>query len=162
MLFSPHSEGLPSLYPFDGIGIYDRERFIKVLGFDTSLKSSHWQLMDFGFRAHLWGEDICVSQQLKLSYDGASSIEDNTAEASYRRFYFKNLAPVFSGDHARLPLRRFLGFSLSSRTDPFSAWEDFTAAKRWVKANRFRWRSDARTLTENWVDIPGEETVFPA
>lgn len=162
LLFSPHNEEFDSLYPFDGIGIYDRERFIRMMGFDTTLNSAHWQLMDFGFRAHLWGEEIRVSQQLRLSYDGESPSEDNTAEASYRRFYFKNLAPVFSGDHARLPFRKFLGFSLSSRSDPMAAWDDFSEAKRWVKKYSFRWRSDARTLTERWPGIPREATLFRA
>jgi hypothetical protein len=53
---SPSSEGLRSLYPFDGVGIYDKERFVRMGGFDGTLKSSYWQLMDFGFRAHLWGK----------------------------------------------------------------------------------------------------------
>ena len=161
-LFTPQGEGVSSLYPFDGIGIYDRERFLKVLGYDVTLQSAYWQLMDFGFRAHLWGEQIQVSQQLKLSYDGASPSEDNTTEESYRRFYFKNIAPVFRKDHATLPFRKFLGFSFSSGADPFSAWEDFSASKSWVKINSFRWRADAKTLTENWEGIPGEETLFPA
>jgi hypothetical protein len=161
MFFPPHSEALPSLYPFDGVGIYDRERFIQLGGFDSTLQNTHWQFMDFGFRAHLWGEEIALSQQLKLSYDGAIPAEDNTAEASYRRFYLKNLAPVFRGDYAHLPLCRFPGYFFRSGEDPFAAWEDFSESRRWVKTNRFRWRCDARTITERWDKAPQGETVFP-
>jgi hypothetical protein len=161
MLFSPHSEGLPSLYPFDGVGIYDRERFIRLGGFDGTLQNTHWQFMDFGFRAHLWGEEISLSQQIKLSYDGAIPAEDNTAEASYRRFYLKNLAPEFRGDCAHLPLRRFPGYFFRSGEDPFAAWEDFSESRRWVSTNRFRWHCDARAVTARWDGAPQGERLFP-
>jgi hypothetical protein len=150
MFLAPQSEGQMSLYPFDGVGIYDRDRFIRLGGFDGTLKNTHWQFMDFGFRAQLWGEEIGLGQQLKLSYDGDIPAEDNTAEASYRRFYLKNLAPVFRGDYAHLPLRRFPGYLFRSGEDPLAAWEDFSESRRWVRTNRFRWRCDARSVTERW------------
>jgi hypothetical protein len=160
IILPPHSEGLPSLYPFDGVGIYDRERFIRLGGFDGTLENTHWQFMDFGFRAHLWGEEIILSQQLKLSCDGAIPPEEHTAEASYRRFYLKNLAPEFRGDCAHLPLRRFPGFLFRAGEDPFTAWEDFSESRRWVRTNRFRWRCDARTVTARWDGVPQGETLF--
>ena len=157
--FSPGVEGLPSLYPFDGVGIYDRERFIQLGGFDGTLKNTHWQFMDFGFRAHLWGEEISVTQQIKLSYDGEIPAEDNTAGESYRRFYLKNLAPVFRGDYAHLPLSRFPAYLFRSGDDLFAAWEEFSESRRWVRTNRFRWRCDARAIAERW-DASRAETVF--
>jgi len=160
ILFTPNGEAVPSLYPFDGIGIYDRERFIRVGGYDNTLTSTHWQLMDFGFRSHLWGEEIFLSQQLKLSYDGTASCEDNTAEDSYRRFYFKNLAPVFRGDYAHLPLRRFLRYMLSPHSDLNTAWEDFSESRRWVNTNRFRWRCDPETLTGRWNGVSVGDPLF--
>jgi hypothetical protein len=153
VFFTFQQEGLPSLYPFEGVGVYDRARFIRLGGFDGSMKSYHWQLMDFGFRAHLWGEEIRSSLQIKLSYDGEPRPEDNTAEESYRRFYFKNLAPVFRGDYAHLPFRRFPGYLLASGEDPFAAWGEFSESRHWVKTNRFRWRSDAKALIDRW-DTP--------
>jgi hypothetical protein len=153
LAFAPAREGLPSLYPFDGVGIYDRDRFIRLGGFDGTLKNSYWQLMDFGFRACLWGEEISVTQLIKLSYDGEVPAADTSLEASYRRFYLKNLAPVFRGDYAHLPLRRFPGYLRQTRGDLFSAWEEFSSARRWVKTNRYRFQSDARAVTELWEDI---------
>ena len=155
----PGREGQPSLYPFDGIGIYDREGFLRLGGFDKSLVSFYWQLMDFGFRSHLWGEEIVVNTAIKFSYEGAVTPEDETAEDSSRRFYLKNLAPVFRGDHADLPLRRFPGFLWRFHLDIISAWEEFSLARAWVKTNRYRFRCDARTVAELWGEENGEENV---
>jgi hypothetical protein len=155
MLFSPHSEGLPSLYPYGGMGIYDRDRFRRTGGFDGTLKSAYWQSMDFGFRSHLWGEEICVSQQLKLSYNGPSPSEDHTAEESYRRFYFKNLAPVFRRDHAYMPLRIFPRLLFSFQAGLLRSWEDFTDTRLWVRANSFRWRGDVQSIIGRWDGVLG-------
>jgi hypothetical protein len=162
MFFTPRQDGLPSLYPFNGVGIYDRDRFIRLGGFDGTLKNTHWQLMDFGFRAHLWGEEICASSQVKLSYSGENQIEDNTAGESYRRFYLKNIAPKFRGDHAHLPLRRFPAYAFRSGGDFLAAWEEYSEARRWVITNSLRWRCDVKALTERWDGMTGGETLFPA
>jgi hypothetical protein len=153
LIFIPQKEGLPSLYPFDSVGIYDRERFIRLGGFDATLKNPYWQLMDFGFRSYLWGEEICVTQHLKLSREGEFPVADNSPDESYRRFYLKNLALVFRGDYAHLPLRRFFSYIGRSGVDPFSAWEEFSQARRWVRTNRYRFRSDARMVNDLWEDI---------
>jgi hypothetical protein len=154
--FVPLREGLPSLYPFDGVGVYDRDRFVRLGGFDGTLKSPFWQLMDFGFRAQLWGEEIRCTQLLRLSYDGEAPTEDSTAEESHRRFYLKNLAPVFRGDSAFIPLRRFPAYLLRTGGDPFAAWGEFIAGRRWVRTNRYRFRGDARSLAERWERAGGE------
>jgi hypothetical protein len=161
LAFAPLKEGLPSLYPFDGVGIYDRDRFIRLGGFDGTLKNPYWQLMDFGFRSCLWGEEIGVTRLVKLSYKDEVPAMDNTPDASYRRFYLKNLAPVFRGDYAHLPLRRFPAYFIHSGGDPFSAWEEFAEARRWVKTNRYRFRNDARAVTDLWenIEIPGSESL---
>jgi hypothetical protein len=157
----PDREGLPSLYPFDGIGIYDRERFVQIGGFDGTLTKLHWQLMDFGLRARLWGEEINATLAVKLSYEGEPPAEDRTAEESYRRFYLKNLAPVFRGDSAHIPLRRFPAYLWRAGGDPFAAWEDFAEGRRWVKTNRYRFKRDARAITELW-EFDGADQAPPA
>ena len=145
----PGKEGLSSLYPFDGIGIYDRERFIRMGGFDPSIKNFYWQLMDFGFRSTLWGEEIAATMLIKLSYEGAVPMEDSTAGESYRSFYLKNIAPVFRGDYAHIPLARFPGY-FRKRGEFFTAWKEFHAARDWVKTNRYRFVTDARTAVERF------------
>jgi len=151
--FFPRAEGLPSLYPFDGIGIYDRKRFMRLGGFDPSIKSFHWQLMDFGFRSRLWGEKIAATQLIKLTYEEAIPQEDATAERGYKRFFLKNLAPVFRGDYAHIPLRRFPWYYRKMGNDFSSAWEEFSAAREWVKINRYRFTSDVRTIVERWENM---------
>ena len=143
-------ERLPSLYPFDGIGIYDRERFIRVGGFDPLIKNFYWQLMDFGFRSNLWGEKIAATQFIKLSYETDLPEEDSTAGEDSLRVYLKNLAPVFRGDYAHLPLRRFPGY-YRRRGDLPAAWGEFKTVRAWVNSNRYRFVSDARTMTELFV-----------
>jgi hypothetical protein len=146
----PEREGLHSLYPFDGIGIYDRERFVRLGGFDASIGNFHWQLMDFGFRSCLWGEEIASTQLIKLSYEGPIPPEDTTLGESFFVFYLKNLAPVFKGDYAHIPLRRFPGY-FKKRGDLLAAWEEFIAARNWVKTNRYRFVSDARAIAGRFV-----------
>ena len=148
--FIPQKEGAPSLYPFDGIGIYDRERFIRLGGFDPSIRSFHWQLMDFGFRSRLWGEEISATMLIKVAYNGEIPQEDSTADLGGMRFYLKNLAPVFRGDYAHIPLRRFPAYC-KRRGVLMEAWKEFFAARSWVKINRYRFTSDARTIAERFI-----------
>ena len=146
----PQAEGDLSLFPFDGIGIYDRQRFIHTGGFDTTLQNPHWQLLDFGFRSHLWGEEISLNLQLKLSYDGVQPAANYTTENNYRRFYLKNLAPVFRLDYAHLPFYRYLSYLGKSGEDFITAWKQFKECKRWVNINKYRWRYSAHSITDKW------------
>jgi hypothetical protein len=157
ILMEPHTDGDLTLYPFDGVGIYNRLRFIQTGGFDITLKNTHWQLMDFGFRSHLWGEEIAFCLQLKISYDDEQITEYLTTESSYLRFYLKNLAPVFQSDHAYLPIRRFPNFFFKSGEDPFTAWEEFSGSKNWVKTNQFRWKCGARDVIARLEDLAKEK-----
>jgi len=153
--FIPRKEGQLTLYPFDGIGIYDRERFIRLSGFDPCIKNFHWQLMDFGFRSSLWGEEIAVTQLVKLSYETLVPEEDITVDEGFFRFFLKNIAPVFKGDYAHIPLRRFPGY-LKRRGDLFAAWDEFFSARAWVRTNRFRFSSDAGIMAELFASIEAE------
>jgi len=159
VFFEPHTEGHLTLYPFDGIGIYDRMRFIRTGGFDITLKNAYWQFMDFGFRSFLWGEEIALSLQLKLLFEGNLPIEDRTVEESYKRFYIKNLAPVFRSDYAHLPLYRFLPFMFKTGEDIFTAWEEFAEGRKWVTKNKFRWKCDAHAATKNWDNISASQSA---
>jgi hypothetical protein len=153
--FILRKEGQLTLYPFDGIGIYDRERFIRLNGFDPYIKNFYWQLMDFGFRSSLWGEETAATQLIKLSYEGLVPEEDSTAGEDFLRFFLKNIAPVFKGDYAHIPLRRFPGY-LKRRGGLLTAWDEFSSARVWVKTNRFRFSSDAGIMTELFASIEAE------
>jgi hypothetical protein len=148
--FPPLTEAQPSLYPFDGVGLYDRDRFIRLGGFDPAIRNPHWQLMDLGFRAHLWGEEIRCTQLIRLCYDGEPSPEDTTADAGYRRFYLRNLAPVLRNDAAHVPLRLFSAYYLRTGGGPLAAWEEFKENRQWVSDHALRFKRDARNLATLW------------
>jgi len=160
-LLQPQMESQLSLYPFDGIGIYDRDRFIMTGGFDAALKNTHWQLMDFGFRAHLWGEEMALSLQLKLLCEGEPIAQDKTVEQSYRRFYLRNLAPVFRDNYAHLPLYRLPSFLFKSGEDIITAWEEFFESRKWVMDNKKKWKCSVHDITSLWDNVntnPGENS----
>ncbi|MDR0389944.1 MAG: hypothetical protein LBH73_07730 [Spirochaetaceae bacterium] len=148
--YVPPREGNPTLYPLDCVGIYDRRRFIALGGFDSTIRSPYWQLMDFGVRAWLWGENIACTQLVRVCYDGELPPEDSSAGVSYKRFFLKNLAPVFRGDFAHLPLGRFPAYLFSSGEGPFAAWDEYSAARRWVERNKYRFTTDMENLVKNW------------
>jgi len=154
VLMEPAADGDLSLYPFDGIGIYDRQRFIQLGGYDITINKTHWQLMDFGFRVFLWGEEIALNSHYKVSYESELPSEDFTPEDSYRRFYLRNIAPVFRRDYAYLPFYKFLSFLFKSEDDFFSAWEEFRQSRKWVRKNKYRWKFDARDVTGKWDNLP--------
>ncbi|MDR2313244.1 MAG: hypothetical protein LBE02_01765 [Spirochaetaceae bacterium] len=151
---APEWENQASLFPYEYMGVYDRERFLRLGGFDRNILHLHWQLMDFGFRAHLWGEEIRSTQIIRLVFDGALPPADNTTDASYRLFYLKNLAPVFRLDHAHIPFRSFPGYLAKAGWDPVSAWIEFSRERRWVRENRNRFCRDARTVADLWERRP--------
>jgi hypothetical protein len=148
--FPPLTEGQPSLYPFDGVGLYDRERFVRLGGFDRAIRNPYWQLMDLGFRAQLWGEEIRSTQLIRLSYEGEPAPEDTTADAGYRRFFLRNLAPVLRKEAAHLPLRLFSSYYFRTGGGPLAAWEEFKENRRWVSDNALRFKRDARSLAALW------------
>ena len=148
--FAPAREGAPSLYPFDYVGIYDRDRFVRLGGFDPTIVSPYWQLLDFGFRCQLWGESIRSTTAFRLRYEGDLPAEDATIDEGYKLFYLKNLAPTFRGDQAHLPIRRFFSYLSRSGAGPVDAWKEYAEARRWVYVNRYRFVCDARRVTELW------------
>ncbi|MDR1445402.1 MAG: hypothetical protein LBI90_00760 [Treponema sp.] len=147
---APPEGGSASLFPFDWVGIYNRDHFIKLGGFDGGINNPYWQLMDFGFRSWLWGEEIRMTQGIKLSYEGAIPVDDVTRDEYYRRFYLKNLAPVFRFDNAHLPIRRFPSCLMLNPGHPLQAWHDYTEGRRWVSVNHYRFSTDAQTLIGKW------------
>jgi hypothetical protein len=147
---APSKENQSTLYPYDWLGLYDRERFLRLGGFDREITHPHWQLMDFGFRSYLWDEEIRSTQMVRLVHDSAITSEAERSENSYRLFYLKNLAPEWRSDHAYLPLRSFPRYLAKSGWDLPGAWMEFSHERHWVLKNQSRFRRDARTLTEVW------------
>lgn len=146
----PKADGEKSLYPFDGCGIYSREKFTMLGGFDWTISNPYWQKLDFGMRTWLWGETIQYAQALRLNYDSNPPPDDTTPNVDYGRFWLKNLAPVYQGDAATLPGSRLWSYLLRSRKNPSAAFEEFKAAREWVSACSYRFKADATRLADLW------------
>ena len=138
------------LYPYDYCGVYSRERFLSVGGFDPQIANAYWQKLDFGFRSLLWGERIIVRAGLLFTHTGELAPEDTTRDAGYKLTYLKNLAVTVSAEGGVLPRRRFAAYLLGSDTGPIASWREFESARRWVEANRVRFRREARSLADLW------------
>ncbi len=143
-------DSLPTVYPFDYTGIYNRDKFIRMGGFDHTIENPYWQNLDFGFRSHLWGERILISSAFRLSYDGEVPRENVSVDSSYIRFYLKNLAPVLRRDEAVIPSSAFFRYAGKSGTNIFDSLSSFRQARKWVSLNKYRFKHDAQSLTAGW------------
>ncbi len=147
---APSVDGMNSLFPFDYCGIYDRERYRKLGGYDGRITGRWWQKLDFGFRANMWGEKIQCKTSLRIKYLDSIPEESITPDKSYRFFYLKNLIVRFDGDYGILPNGRFLSYHFKSGESVFTSMKEFREAREWVKTNKYRFRMDAKSITEIW------------
>ena len=146
----PSVDGMNSLFPFDFCGVYDKELFRKLGGFDGKISGKWWQKLDFGFRAYMWGESIQCKTSLRLKYLDDIPEESITPDASYRFFYLKNLVVRFDGDSGYIPKGRFPSYHVKSGEGLFTALKEFREARAWVEENKYRFRMDAKSITEIW------------
>ena len=143
-------DGMPTLYPFDFIGLYNRQKFMQLGGFDYTITSSYWQNLDLAVRAWLWGEKILLSTLFQLEYAGEIPVEDRTVNVSSLRFYLKNLVPKFKEDHGVVPASAFIGYLFRSNSGFFESRKEFLEARRWIEKNKYRFRMDGSELIKNW------------
>ena len=80
--YFPHiasTEVYQTLYPFYGIGLFDRAFFQRLRGFDTEVKSEYYQYLDFGLRCNLFGHIIGCTSAFIISFpDRLSIVEDRS------------------------------------------------------------------------------------
>ena len=146
--------GLKTVYPFDFMGIYDRQKFMQLGGYDYTIVSPYWQNLDFSLRAWLWGECIELDQHFRLVYEEDIPSENTTADYAQLRFYLKNCAPVFYADHAYIPKIRYFDFARRYPGGMFKAYSLFADARKWVHENRFRFKTDVVQFCQNWDTQP--------
>ena len=146
----PGKQRAETLYPFEYMGIYSREKFTSLGGYDRNIGNPYWQRLDFGLRTYLWGERIAVVPELRVDATRPLPSDDTTPDASYARFHLKNLAVKFSGDSGRIPVGYILPFLFRSGLGPAEGVRIFRDVRSWVRANRYRFAQDARRVTELW------------
>lgn len=153
VVLPPETDGEKSLFPADFCGIYSREKFAMLGGFDWTMANPYWQRLDFSLRAWLWGEEIRYAQALRVRYDSAPPVEDTTPDGDYGRFWLKCLAPAHRGDKAFLPGAKALGYLIRSRKGLREAVLEFRDARSWVGVNGFRFKQDAARLADLWDPV---------
>ncbi|MFA5570270.1 MAG: hypothetical protein ACOX0W_08455 [Sphaerochaetaceae bacterium] len=75
--FIPTMEVERTLYPFLGLGFYDRALFQRVRGFDELIGSEYWQLLDFGLRCNLYGYQILSFPHMQCTFNDRQFIIEN-------------------------------------------------------------------------------------
>lgn len=143
-------DGSKTLYPFDYIALYNRKKFIQLGGFDYSIKSPYWQNLDLAVRSWLWGEETKITTVIQFTYLDEHPIEDKTANIDYIRFHLKNEYPKFKNDRGLLKNSQFFSFFIHSRCGYLEARRQFKAARNWVEANKYRFKTDLTSLVEGW------------
>ncbi|MDR1932412.1 MAG: hypothetical protein LBQ57_06255 [Spirochaetales bacterium] len=148
----PAQEVSPTLFPCDYCGIYSREKFLALDGYDPAIRGPWWQKADFGFRARLWGEKIVSSRRFRVGASENAPAENTGAGPDYRAFFLKNLAVRYAGGGAHLSLSAFFPFFLHSGCGFFTAFSEFRAARQWVSRNSSRFKMDPQSIAEHWEE----------
>ena len=143
-------DNTPTLYPYDFLGLYNRQKFIQLGGFDYTIESPYWQNLDLALRAWLWGENIRITTTFGLSYLENAPVEDATSNLSQFRFYLKNLAPQFKLDHGEIPVSTLFRMIPRSACGLVETINQFKDARRWVEMNQYRFKTDTSNLILNW------------
>lgn len=139
-----------TLFPYDMVGIYNKGRFSVLGGYDGKILNPHWQLLDFGFRAHMWGEEIHYTCSIRARYLTSPPVSDTSTDEGYLRFYLKNLAVRFNGESGYIPPSKFFSYLFKSGGNMLQARREFLELKSWVALNRFRFQCDSTKITELW------------
>ncbi|MBR2281234.1 MAG: hypothetical protein IJ863_01275 [Spirochaetales bacterium] len=134
--FMPSGGCHENLYPFLGIGLYDRALFQRLRGYDEEISGAYWQTLDFGVRCWLYGYPIYTMSDIAvLFYAKQFLIEDRTEQQGFERFYSKALS--VHQVKGRTYVRK--GSRMSSRV-----------INEEVKPRIKSYRTDFATLCENW------------
>lgn len=90
--FIPTGSVISTLYPFLGVGLYERALFQRLRGFDELVEGEYWQQLDFGLRSWLYGYPIFHFPGLACTFPARQFIiEDRSEREGIRRVHTKAL-----------------------------------------------------------------------
>lgn len=139
--FLPGSAILPTLYPFLGMGLYERALFQRLRGFDEAVESEYWQVLDFGLRAWLYGYPILNSPCISCTFlNRQFIIEDRSERDGIKRVHTKALG-----------VRQMNGKNYPKRPGKYS--DAHVHAE--VKKRLALYKTDFQQLVEQWK-APGD------
>ena len=143
-------DGMKTLFPHDNIALYNREKFIMLGGYDWTIDSNYWQIMDLAIRSWLWGEETRLTSMLQFSYNEKYPIPDKTVNIDYLRYYLKNELPILKMETGYIKKSSFFIFKLRSSCGFFEARRQFHSAREWVEQNKYKFKMDLETFIESW------------
>ncbi|MCR4675690.1 MAG: hypothetical protein K5634_00470 [Sphaerochaetaceae bacterium] len=126
-----------NLYPFLGLGLYNRAIFQRIRGYDDEIENAYWQALDFGTRSWLYGYPIYSSCDLAVIFFGKQFlIEDRSENKTVSRYYTKALSVRMV--RGRIIVKK--GYKTDKR---------FMIDQ--VKPRAGLYKTDFATLCENWI-----------
>lgn len=147
---APGKKASATLAPWIYCGVYRKDRHQSLGGFDPQIPEAWWQLLDYGMRAWLWGEEIKTHPNLRVSYTKDMVSVDTSVNPGYRRFFLKNLAIRFKHNTGYLPRSRWWSY-LQHSTDNYPlAARDWRDIRQWIYRNRYCFMNDPAQLIRNW------------
>lgn len=146
----PGREETATLAPWNYCAVYKKDSHEKIGGFDPQIREPWWQLLEYGMRSWLWGEEIHTHPALKVNCLGEIPPQDTSPGPGYRRFFLKTLAVRRRRDSGILSRRRWWSYLRHSGDNSRQAVEDWKEIRHWVQKNRFNFVKDAAQLIELW------------
>jgi hypothetical protein len=143
-------ESAKTLYPLNYTGIYNKERFTLVGGYDKTITNHYWQKADFGFRSYMWGEEITIDNRLKIKLQSELPEENTSPDDSYKQFYLKNLSVTFLGDTGFIPFSKFFPFYFKTGGGLIDSYKDYKRVRDWVSMNSYRFKMDSKSVIDLW------------
>jgi nitrogen regulatory protein PII-like uncharacterized protein len=93
--YFPHmasTEVFQTLYPFRGMGLFDRALFQRLRGYDVEIKSEYYQCLDFGIRCNEFGHHIGSTSAFIISFpERLSLMEDRSPEEGLDKVHTRAL-----------------------------------------------------------------------
>ena len=146
------TDGKKTIYPKDYVALYNRKKFIQLGGFDYTIKTPYWQNLDLAVRSWLWGQETKLTTMLQFSYIDEPTIEDQTINQDYLKYYLKNEVPKYKNEAAFIKNSAFYKFLFHSSCGYLEAKKQFKAAKEWVEKNKYQFKMDLQTFIKNWQE----------
>ncbi len=144
--FIPSGKKEGTLYPFMGLGIYERALFQRLRGYDEEISGEYWQFLDFGMRCWLYGYSIFSVPFIEMHFPYRQFIiENRTPDSGLNRVMTKSLA--FRQVKGKNSIRR-----IGKRTDT-------AYLKNEMKKRMALFKMDIDELIENWIPPEGQEVT---
>ncbi|MEM5947692.1 hypothetical protein WKV44_03955 [Spirochaetia bacterium 38H-sp] len=131
-------------------GIYNRDVFERIGGFDEAIEKPYWQRLEFCLRAYMWGYRIVYEPSIVVEVDSEPGIEDMTPYESYYRFFLKTLAVKIENNVASLPFLSFLLSALRANVSWGYALRQYKEIKLWIYKNRKNIIYSAEAVCDMW------------